>query len=89
MTDARGTLSFEGVGADISAGRFRELLEGDGRVPAVEDMSSVRDGSGLWCVVSRSEGHDDFQMKLGEAWNKRLYLRKERPRCTVRPRRQH
>lgn len=41
MADARGTLSFGGVGADMLAGRFRELLEGDCSVFAVEDMSGA------------------------------------------------
>jgi len=48
----RGTLSFEGVGADISAGRFRRLVEGDGCVSAMAGISSVEAKSGLWCFAS-------------------------------------
>lgn len=63
----RGTLSFDGGGVDISAGRFRVWVNSDDSVPAVEGMSSVRteDFSG----TSREEvrGMVERQLEPGEA----------------------
>jgi hypothetical protein len=47
----RGTLSFDGVDADISAGRFCELVAEDGCVPVVAGISGAGAEGSLWYVA--------------------------------------
>ena len=58
--DDRGTLSFNGVGTDTSSGRLRELRKGGGCMSGVEDMFSVRWGSGVWRIALLSEEREEL-----------------------------
>jgi hypothetical protein len=64
MTDARGTLSFDGGGVAISAGRFFESPEGSGGLPMVTGMLSGGVKYGFWHILLSSEERVELRIDV-------------------------
>ena len=59
MRDSRGTLSLDGGGIAISAGRFLESLEGSGGLPGAAGMLGDGVRRDVWYILFLSETSDE------------------------------